>query len=228
MKMHENCCVTRISRQKIADTNFLKVSFFIVAFRIVVTFDKMGKEEEGLIKMLLLILSLHFMIDLHSSAQNINNDVWMENEKEIHKMLDRRELHHIFGTEDVAQVPAYETVHPFTVDENSKRSVNSRRSLHHTDPMFVHFTAFGFDFHLNLTLNKHLVPEGQVIEHHTNDGIKRYIGAPNTYSIGNVVSDDKSIVALDHSNGLVGIHRHTGCLRKKYSLLTGNRNKMIK
>lgn len=63
MKMHENCCVTRISRQKIADTNFLKVSFFIVAFRIVVAFDKMGKEEEGLIKMLLLILSLHFMID---------------------------------------------------------------------------------------------------------------------------------------------------------------------
>ena len=106
----------------------------------------------------------------------------------------------------IFSVPEYEIVHPYTVDHNARRSQNARKSLHHTKPMYVHFNAFGLDFHMNITLNKDLVPAEHFIEHHGVNGVKRIKGRAGTYSIGKVVSDTESNVALDHTSGMVSFH----------------------
>lgn len=100
-------------------------------------------------------------------------------------------------------VPDYQIVHPYTVDKHAKRGSHVRRSLHHSDPMYIHFNAFGKDFHLKITENKDLVPDNQVIEHYTEDGVQRYRGNPGRYSTGTIVSNDDSNVAFDHTSGLV-------------------------
>ena len=105
----------------------------------------------------------------------------------------------------IFSVPEYEIVHPYTVDHNARRSQNARKRLHHTKPMYVHFNAFGLDFHMNITLNKDLVPAEHFIEHHGVNGVKRIKGRPGTYSIGKVVSDTESNVALDHTSGMVSL-----------------------
>ena len=105
----------------------------------------------------------------------------------------------------IPPVPEYEIVHPYTVDEKAKRSTRVRRSLHHTEPMYLQFDAFGKNFHLAVTENKDLVPKNQFIEHHSSDGIKRYKGNPGKFSTGKIVSDESSNVALDHTSGLVSL-----------------------
>ena len=109
----------------------------------------------------------------------------------------------MFITSVIFIVPKYEIVYPHNVDQNAKRSQNIRRNLHHSEPMYLHFNAFGKDFHLGVTENKDLVPDNQFIEHHSNDGVKRYKGSVGKYSTGKIVSDETSNVALDHTSGLV-------------------------
>ena len=100
-------------------------------------------------------------------------------------------------------MPDYQITHPRTVDENGRRSPSVRKSLHHSEPMYLQFDAFGKDFHLSVTENKDLVPDNQFIEHHSVDGVKRYRGNPGKFSTGKIVSDENSNVALDHASGLV-------------------------
>ena len=100
-------------------------------------------------------------------------------------------------------MPEYQIVHPYTVDDKARRSSNARKTLHHTEPMFLQFDAFGKNFHLSVTENKDLVPDSQFIEHHSRDGVNRYRGNPGKYSTGKIVSDQNSNVALDHTSGLV-------------------------
>ncbi|XP_065062702.1 A disintegrin and metalloproteinase with thrombospondin motifs 6-like isoform X2 [Rhopilema esculentum] len=135
-------------------------------------------------------------------ADKIKRDGFM---KEIHHNFANDELHRVFGTEDLSQVPDYQVVHPYTVDHNAERSSRARRSLHPSEPMFVHFKAFGLDFHINITMNKDIATENHFFEHHTENGIERLKGRANTLSKGKVVSDDLSNVALDHTSGLSGM-----------------------
>ncbi len=102
-----------------------------------------------------------------------------------------------------SSVPEYDVVHPLTVDENAKRSPNAQQQLHDEKPVFIHFKAFGMDFHLRVNKNKNLVPVNQVIEHHSEDGITRIEGRQSTFSTGKVTNDVNSRVVLDHTSGLV-------------------------
>lgn len=152
--------------------------------------------------MRVLLLATLCIISVNAFSKEIIKDAL---NKDIHKQFTPKELHQIFGSEDVSHVPEYQIVHPYTVDEKAERSSKVRRSLHHTEPMYLQFDAFGKNFHLAVTENKDLVPKNQLIEHHSYDGIKRYKGNPGKFSTGKIVSDESSNVALDHTSGLRGM-----------------------
>ena len=104
----------------------------------------------------------------------------------------------------VSAVPDFEIVHPYTVDHKAHRSKNANSNFHGEKPVYVHFKAFGLDFHLNITRNTAVEPENQFIEHHNKDGVtKRMLGRLATYTTGKVVNDEQSVVALDHAAGMV-------------------------
>ena len=102
-------------------------------------------------------------------------------------------------------VPSYDLVDVTSVDHLAKSHSRVRRSLHGTLPIFLHFKAYGLDFHLNVTLNKNLLPEGSIVEYCNGDTVQRLKGIRNTYSIGKVASDPESLVALDHKSGVVSL-----------------------
>ncbi len=95
------------------------------------------------------------------------------------------------------------------MDHNARRSSEARNTLDDDTPMYLHFKAFGKDFHMQLKRNRDVAPESQVIEHHTKKGIQRLRGKPITISTGKIVQDPDSIVSLDHSAGLVRILNFT-------------------
>lgn len=70
---------------------------------------------------------------------------------------------------------------------------------------YIHFKAFGQDFHLNVSLYVNAAQNIQIIEHHSKEGIKRLIGMETTHTTGHIVNNTDSWVTIDHSSGMVGL-----------------------
>ncbi|XP_065062790.1 A disintegrin and metalloproteinase with thrombospondin motifs 6-like [Rhopilema esculentum] len=121
---------------------------------------------------------------------------------ELLKKLDTALRYKIFGRENSSQVLDFEIVFPYTVDGKGK---NTSKKVHKAEFVYLHFNAFGEDFKLNVSANKAVIPENQMIEHHSEEGVERLIGKEATYTIGEVMNSGDSLVALDHSVGMSGM-----------------------
>ena len=95
----------------------------------------------------------------------------------------------------------FEVVFPYNVDETGNRV--DKKKIHKENAIFLLFKAFGTNFHINASANRAVIHENQLIEHHTKSGIKRLIGKEATYTTGTVLNSDQSMVALEHSDGMV-------------------------
>ena len=73
---------------------------------------------------------------------------------------------------------------------------------------YLHFRAFGHQFHLNVSLYASIAPGIQIIEQHSEEGIRRLPAEEATHTTGHVVNDTNSWVTLDHRSGMVGIYVH--------------------
>ena len=73
---------------------------------------------------------------------------------------------------------------------------------------FLHFRAFGHHFHLNVSLYTSVAPGIQIIEQHSEEGIRRLPAVEVTHTTGHIVNDTNSWASLDHRSGMVGIPLH--------------------
>ena len=89
--------------------------------------------------------------------------------------------------------------------------------MHKADLVYLNFNAFGEDFKLNVSTNKAVIPENQMIEHHSKEGVERLIGKEATYTIGEVMNSSDSLVALDHSVGMV--RKNELLISSKFSII---------
>ena len=110
-------------------------------------------------------------------------------------------------------VPDYETAFPRPVDDNGNFKRSETRH-----PNDIRIKSGKIDFKLKIHLNKKLIPENAVVEVHDGKTVKRLMGVNGVFSTGKVTDDPHSIVALDHSNGLVSFNN---------TLLPHNANKLL-
>ncbi len=106
-------------------------------------------------------------------------------------------------------VPEYDVIIPHQLDDTGHPLYDQRqrRSDESRENIFYKVPAFGRELHLNLTLNKNLMPPNLVVETRHADGTVSRAPAPkNTYYLGHVVSDPHSMVAVSDEGGLVCLH----------------------
>lgn len=105
--------------------------------------------------------------------------------------------------------------HPVQVDEHaafltrdlSNGNHRRRRDVESAikEPVFFHLSAFGQNFHLNVTLNDELLSPNFVIEVRGNESSRFHFDIEHCYYIGNAVSSKGlgTKVALSNCDGLV-------------------------
>ena len=98
-------------------------------------------------------------------------------------------------------VPDFEITFPYNVDQYARQKLDAK--IEREQHFYLHFRAFGQDFHLNVSLYANAAPSNQVIEHHSQEGVKRLIGKEAFHTTGQIVNDTDSWVTLDHSSGMV-------------------------
>ena len=82
-----------------------------------------------------------------------------------------------------------------------------RRTDKSRDNIFYKVPAFGNELHLNLTLNRKLMSPNLVVETRLADGTVSNTPVPqNTYYLGHVMYDPRSMVAVSDEGGLVCIY----------------------
>ena len=112
-------------------------------------------------------------------------------------------------------VPDFEVVFPYTVDQSARQRIN--KTIRTKQQYFVHFRAFGQDFHLNLSINTDAAANNQVIEHHSKGGVTRFLGKEQRHVTGHIVKNAESLVSLDHNAGMVGPYYLTCCNKRVFS-----------
>ena len=112
-------------------------------------------------------------------------------------------------------VPDYHVTHPVQVDESanfltrdlSNGNNRKRRDLAGTkgEPMYFHLSAFGQNFHLNLTLNDELLSPNFVVEIRGNQSSRFHLDFEHCHYTGQVVSSKGlgTRVAVSNCDGLV-------------------------
>lgn len=143
-------------------------------------------------------------------------------------LQDTSKLSHSSQDEFLSYLQHYQFTVPVRVDENGKflsytvkhkRPGRSRRGLadpskvplplqDHLEPqLFYRLTAYGKHFHLNLTLNPHLVSKHFTVEYWDKDGLEwRHNTVDNCHYVGFLQNQySTSRVALSNCKGLHGV-----------------------
>lgn len=112
-------------------------------------------------------------------------------------------------------VPDYHVTHPVQVDEHAAfltRDLSSGNRRRRRDiasaikePVFFHLSAFGQNFHLNVTLNDELLSPNFVIEVRGNQSSRFHFDVEHCHYTGHAVSSKGlgTKVALSNCDGLV-------------------------
>lgn len=139
--------------------------------------------------------------------------------KNVHTLLTPGEREKIFGEPFPQSVPDYHVTHPVQVDESanfltrdlSNGNHRKRRDLAGTkgEPMYFHLSAFGQNFHLNVTLNDELLSPNFVVEIRGNQSSRFHLDFEHCHYTGQVVSSKGlgTRVAVSNCDGLRGLIR---------------------
>ena len=112
-------------------------------------------------------------------------------------------------------VPDYDITHPVQVDENGEflshdsSHGNSRRKREIgspiKEPLFIKLSAFGQDYHINVTLNDQLFSPNFVIEVRNNRTSRISFEVDNCHYVGQLMSTkgQAAKVAVSNCDGLV-------------------------
>lgn len=152
-----------------------------------------------------------FLFNLPRAGANSNEDV--------HNLLTPQERETIFGEPFPQDVPDYHVTHPVQVDEHAAfltRDLSSGNRRRRRDiasaikePVFFHLSAFGQNFHLNVTLNDELLSPNFVIEVRGNQSSRFHFDVEHCHYTGHAVSSKGlgTKVALSNCDGLRGLIR---------------------
>ena len=108
-------------------------------------------------------------------------------------------------------VPEYDISHPYQSNEQGEfvtysmySHTRNKRDIEPQASPFYIMDAFGTKLHLKLKRNDHLLAPGMTVLRRNNDGTTTIHPAPaNTFYLGQVASDPKSMIAVSNHGGLV-------------------------
>ena len=102
---------------------------------------------------------------------------------------------------------SYDVTHMYHT--RRKRSTDQFQSAFTDQWIFYQLSAFGMNFHLNLTLNRKLLSPSYVVEYWNSSGTDiRHHDITDCHYIGHISSHEKSTVAVSNCNGLVSMARY--------------------
>ncbi|XP_068732164.1 A disintegrin and metalloproteinase with thrombospondin motifs 6-like isoform X2 [Montipora capricornis] len=133
--------------------------------------------------------------------------------QKLHNHMTKREIRHYFGVDNHDKVPEYDISHPYQSNDQGEfitysmySHTRNKRDIEPQASPFYIMDAFGTKLHLKLKRNDHLLAPGMTVLRRNSDGTTTIHPTPaNTFYLGQVASDPKSIIAVSNHGGLTGM-----------------------